>query len=74
MAQQMINEQTFSPDSIARLKTGAGSTRGMTVAGTVLKSLVLFVLTCASGSSDGTTPIASSRPPPDRHGSSATSC
>ena len=48
MAQQMINEQTFSPDSIARLKTGAGSTRSMTVAGTVLKSLVLFVLTCAS--------------------------
>jgi uncharacterized YccA/Bax inhibitor family protein len=48
LAQQMINEQTFSPDSIARLKAGAGSTRGMTVAGTVLKSLVLFVLTCAS--------------------------
>jgi hypothetical protein len=44
----MINEQTFSPDSIAELKTGARSTRGMTVAGTVLKSLVLFVLTCAS--------------------------
>ena len=33
MAQQMINDQTFSPDSIARLKAGAGSTRGMTVAG-----------------------------------------
>jgi hypothetical protein len=48
LAQQMINEQTFSPDSIAGLKTGAGSARGMTVAGTVLKSLVLFVLTCAS--------------------------
>lgn len=48
MAQQMINEQTFSPDSIARLKASAGSARGMTVAGTVLKSFVLFVLTCAS--------------------------
>lgn len=48
MAQQMINEQTFSPASIAELKTGARSTRGMTVAGTVLKSLVLFVITCAS--------------------------
>jgi len=48
LAQQMINEQTFSPESIEGLKTGAGSARGMTVAGTVLKSLVLFVLTCAS--------------------------
>jgi hypothetical protein len=44
----MINEQTFSPDSIAGLRVGARSARGMTVAGTVLKSLVLFVLTCAS--------------------------
>ncbi len=48
LAQQMINEQTFSPDSIAGLKAGAGSGRAMTVAGTVLKSLVLFILTCAS--------------------------
>jgi uncharacterized YccA/Bax inhibitor family protein len=44
----MINEQTFSPDSIAGMRAGAGSARGMSVAGTVLKSLVLFVLTCAS--------------------------
>jgi hypothetical protein len=41
----MINEQTFSPDSIAGMRAGAGSARSMTVAGTVFKSLVLFVLT-----------------------------
>lgn len=30
LAQQMINEQTFSPDPIAGLRAGAGSARGMT--------------------------------------------
>jgi len=44
VAQQMINERTFSPDSIAQL--GAGTGRRMSVAGTVVKGLVLLVLTC----------------------------
>ena len=74
MAHQMINEQTFSPDSIAGLKTGAGSERAMTVAGTVLKSLVLFILTCASavvGWSYAARVIEATSGP---YGSSAISC
>ena len=47
MAQQMINERTFSSQSIAELGGGPSVARHMTVAGTVLKSLVLFVVTCA---------------------------
>ena len=45
MAQQMINERTFAPDAIAEL--GAGTKRRMSVGGTVAKSLVLFIVTCA---------------------------
>ena len=47
MAQQMINEQTFSAESIGELSGGTAVTHRMSVGGTVLKSLVLFVLTCA---------------------------
>ena len=47
MAQQMINEQTFSAESIGKLSDGTAVTHRMSVGGTVLKSLVLFVLTCA---------------------------
>jgi len=43
VAQQMINDGTFSPDAIAEL----GGSGRMSVAGVVLKSLVLFVITCA---------------------------
>jgi uncharacterized YccA/Bax inhibitor family protein len=41
----MINERTFAPDAIVAL--GAETSRRMTVVGTVAKSLVLFVVTCA---------------------------
>ena len=41
----MINERTFAPDAIAEL--GAGTKRRMSVGGTVAKSLVLFIVTCA---------------------------
>ena len=47
MAQQMINERTFSPESIRDLTSGGEISRRMSVGGTVVKSLVLFVLTCA---------------------------
>jgi uncharacterized YccA/Bax inhibitor family protein len=47
MAQQMINERTFSPESIRDLSHGGEIPRRMSVGGTVLKTLVLFVLTCA---------------------------
>jgi len=47
MAQQMINEQTFSAESIGELSGGTAVTHRISVGGTVLKSLVLFVLTCA---------------------------
>ena len=47
MAQQMINERTFSPEAIRDLSQGAEIPRRMSVGGTVLKTLVLFVLTCA---------------------------
>ena len=47
MAQQMINGQTFSAESIGELSGGTAVTHRMSVGGTVLKSLVLFVLTCA---------------------------
>ena len=47
MAQQMINERTFSPESIRDLSHGAEIPRRMSVGGTVFKTLVLFVLTCA---------------------------
>lgn len=47
MAQQMINERTFSPEAVAELGGSPAAARHMTVGGTVLKSLVLFVVTCA---------------------------
>jgi uncharacterized YccA/Bax inhibitor family protein len=47
MAQQMINEQTFSEASIRELSGGKAVSRRMSVGGTVLKSLVLLVVTCA---------------------------
>ena len=48
MAQQMINEQTFSAESIRALTPGGVAPRRMTVGGTVMKTLVLFVVTCGS--------------------------
>jgi len=45
LAQQMINDRTFAPDAIAGLDARTG--RRMSVAGTVGKSLVLFIVTCA---------------------------
>ena len=47
MAQQMISERAFSPEAIAELGGSPTAERHMTVAGTVVKSLVLFVVTCA---------------------------
>jgi uncharacterized YccA/Bax inhibitor family protein len=47
MAQQMINERTFSVESIRGLERGGAVARRMTIGGTVLKTLVLFVVTCA---------------------------
>ena len=46
MAQQMINERTFSSESIAAVEQGRPSGRSMTVGGTVLKAFVLFAVTC----------------------------
>lgn len=46
MAQQMINERTFSPESIRSLSPEGAAARRMSLTGTVLKTLVLFVLTC----------------------------
>ena len=46
MAQQMINEQTFSTESIGELSRGSTVSHRMSVGGTVFKSLVLFVVTC----------------------------
>jgi uncharacterized YccA/Bax inhibitor family protein len=46
MAQQMINEKTFSPESIRELSGEKAVSRRMSIGGTVLKSLVLFVITC----------------------------
>ena len=43
----MINERTFSPESIRELSGKGAVPRGMSIGGTVLRSLVLFVLTCA---------------------------
>ena len=43
----MLSEQAFSTQSIAELGGGTRSaTRRMTLSGTVVKSLVLFLLTC----------------------------
>jgi len=47
VARQMISEQAFSPEAIAELGGSPTAARHMTVAGTVLKTLVLFVITCA---------------------------
>jgi|RhiMetdeSRZDD1v2_1073273.scaffolds.fasta_scaffold192331_3 uncharacterized YccA/Bax inhibitor family protein len=47
MAQQMINEQTFSSESIRTLAP-EGTARRMTLGGTVLKTLVLFAITSAA--------------------------
>ena len=46
MAQQMINERTFSSESIAAVEQGRPAGRSMTVGGTVLKAFVLFAVTC----------------------------
>ena len=46
MAQQMINERTFSTESIGELSGGTPVSHRMSVGGTVFKSLVLFVVTC----------------------------
>jgi len=43
----MLNERTFTPEAVAELGGSPTAARHMTVAGTVLKSLVLFVVTCA---------------------------
>jgi uncharacterized YccA/Bax inhibitor family protein len=50
MAQQMINEQTFSADRIRELSGPGAAARRMSIGGTVLKTLVLFALTCAFAS------------------------
>jgi len=50
MAQQMINEQTFSQDSIRELAGPGAVTRRMSIGGTVVKTLILFALTCAFAS------------------------
>jgi uncharacterized YccA/Bax inhibitor family protein len=47
VAQQMINERTFSTESIAELGGGPRAEHRMSVGGTVFKTLVLFVITCA---------------------------
>ena len=47
MAQQMINEQAFSPDAVAQLDAGARAVRRMSVAGVVAKGLTLFFITGA---------------------------
>ena len=44
MSQQMISEQTFSPQAVSELRVPA-SARRMSLAGVVLKSLVLLVVT-----------------------------
>jgi uncharacterized YccA/Bax inhibitor family protein len=46
LAQQMISEQAFSPEAVARLGGGVRATRTMTAGGTVAKGLFLFVVTC----------------------------
>jgi uncharacterized YccA/Bax inhibitor family protein len=45
LAQQMINERTYSAQGIAELTGGRAVERRMTVGGTVLKTLFLFVIT-----------------------------
>ena len=50
MAQQMINEQTFSQDSIRQLAGAGAITRRMSIGDTVVKTLILFALTCAFAS------------------------
>ncbi|HTG46872.1 MAG TPA: Bax inhibitor-1/YccA family protein [Actinomycetota bacterium] len=47
MAQQMLNERTFSPQSVAAVTRDRPTGRSMTVGGTVLKTLVLLIVTCA---------------------------
>jgi uncharacterized YccA/Bax inhibitor family protein len=46
LSQQMISEQTFSPEALSALGVSAGSRR-MSLGGVVLKSLVLLVVTVA---------------------------
>ena len=46
MAQQMISEQAFSPEAIAKLGGGTRVARTMTASGTTAKGLFLFVVTC----------------------------
>jgi uncharacterized YccA/Bax inhibitor family protein len=43
----MLNERTFAPQAVRELGGGPQAARRMTVMGTVGKSFVLFVLTCA---------------------------
>jgi len=47
MAQQMINERTYSAESIHALAP-EGSARHMTLGGTVLRTLLLFAVTCGA--------------------------
>ncbi len=46
LAQQMVSEQAFSDDAIAKLDAGRPAAHRMTAAGTVVKGLFLFVVTC----------------------------
>lgn len=46
MAQQMINERTFSAETLGEVSREGAAPRRMSVAGTVVKALVLFALTC----------------------------
>jgi uncharacterized YccA/Bax inhibitor family protein len=46
LAQQMISEQAFSPEAIAKLDGGTRAVRTMTAGGTTVKGLFLFAVTC----------------------------
>jgi uncharacterized YccA/Bax inhibitor family protein len=46
LAQQMISEQAFSPEAIAKLEGGTRAVRTMTAGGTTVKGLFLFAVTC----------------------------
>ena len=46
MAQQMISDRAFSPEAIAELGGGPAVARRMTVGGTVVKGLLLLIVTC----------------------------
>jgi uncharacterized YccA/Bax inhibitor family protein len=46
LSQQMISERAFSDEAVAKLGGGPGVARPMTAAGTVVKGLFLFAVTC----------------------------